>query len=254
MLTATWKTTHTKLSPFIKHIKEKIQRMSFPFTCLFCLEETTRSLDLCADCEQYLPWLKQICRYCAMPLIHPSHTVCGRCLTKPFPFHKTCILFSYTSVLQRFITGLKFHGRLLYAEILGQLLAEHLKKRYQGEKWPQVLIPVPLHAQRLRERGFNQCIEIARPIQRSLTIAVDYKSCIRIRPTLAQSGLSASQRIVNLENAFRIKFDREYEHVALLDDVMTTGQTLIELGRLVYQAGVKRIDVWCCARTHLGIS
>jgi ComF family protein len=236
---------------FLQYIKQKIGCASFPFICIFCLEKADQALDLCQDCAQYLPWLKQTCRSCAIPLLNPAHTICGRCLKQPFPFYKVCILFSYTTVLQRLIIGLKFHGHLLYAEILGTLLAENVKIRYQGEDWPQILIPVPLHAQRLGERGFNQALELARPLHRILKIGIDNKSCVRIRPTLAQSSLSASQRVANLKNAFRVKLTGKYEHVALLDDVMTTGQTVTELGRLLYQIGVKRIDVWCCARTHL---
>lgn len=248
------KKDHTKkgIHSVLQSIKQTIQCIGLPFICIFCLGKAGRALDLCQDCAQYLPWLKHGCRSCAIPLLNSTATVCGRCLKQPFPFYKVCVLFSYTTVIQRLIVGLKFHGHLLYAEILGQLLAESIKMDYQGQDWPQILIPVPLHTQRLRERGFNQAMELARPLQRILNIRIDYKSCVRIRPTLAQSTLSAPQRIANLKNAFQVKLARKYEHVALLDDVMTTGQTVIELGRLLYQIGVKRVDVWCCARTHLG--
>lgn len=241
-----------RIDTLLKYIKQKIRCTGFPFICIFCLDKADQTLDLCQDCAQHLPWLKQACRTCAVPLLNSTTTICGRCLKQPFPFHKVCILFSYTTVLQRLIVGLKFHGHLLYAEILGQLLAESVKIRYQGDHWPQIIIPVPLHTQRLRARGFNQALELARPLQRILNIGIDYRSCVRIRPTVAQSTLSAAQRVANLKNAFRVKLAGKYEHIALLDDVMTTGQTVIELSRVLYQSGVKRVDVWCCARTHLG--
>ncbi|MEN9916293.1 MAG: competence protein [Pseudomonadota bacterium] len=158
---------------------------------------------------------------------------------------------SYTEIIKKMITGLKFQQKLIYAHILGTLLAEKISAQYQDETLPDVIIPVPLHKKRLYERGFNQAIELARPISKILNIRIDCKSCERVRNTAAQSMLPAKQRSNNVKNAFVAK-QNHGQHIALLDDVMTTGHTLIELSRALYDVGVKRIDVWCCARTYLG--
>ena len=232
--------------------KELIDRI-LPYTCILCSEETKRTVDLCLDCEKNLSWLGHVCIHCAASLPLETNAMCGACLKKPFPFYKTCIPFSYTGAIRKLISGLKFQQRLLYATILGNLLAEQIKLRYQNEHLPNLIIPVPLHTKRLRGRGFNQVMEIARPINKKLKISIDYKSCLRVRNTLAQSELPAGQRRTNVKNAFALQKQKNLlnQHIALLDDVMTTGHTLTELSRILYDAGVKRIDVWCCARTYL---
>jgi ComF family protein len=122
---------------------------------------------------------------------------------------------------------------------------------YHNQPLPSLIIPVPLHPKRLRERGFNQALEIAKPISKKLKIPIDKKSCYRIRHTAAQSGLSQSDRLKNLANAFEMKKPLIAKHIALIDDVMTTGQTLMELANLLYKNGVEKIDIWCCAKTFL---
>jgi ComF family protein len=241
------------INHWIRIVKKGFIDRIFPFTCILCSEETKRAIDLCLDCEKSLAWLGHACTHCAVPLSPPTNTICGACLKKPFPFYKICIPFSYTGAIRHLITGLKFHRRLLYATILGNLLAEQIKLDYQKEQFPQLIIPVPLHKKRLRQRGFNQAIEIARPIKKKLKVNIDYKSCFRTRNTLTQSELPANQRRTNVKNAFALHphTNLSNQHIALLDDVMTTGHTLTELSRILYHAGVKRIDVWCCARTYL---
>jgi len=113
---------------------------------------------------------------------------------------------------------------------------------------PEQIIPVPLHAQRYHRRGFNQAIEIARPIARMLDIPLNLTCCRRTRNTAPQAQLSAKERKSNLKNAFSIVKAPAVNHVALLDDVVTTGSTVDELARALRKAGIERIDVWACAR------
>ena len=237
------------ISILLKQIIKKFSLCLFPYQCILCLDESKRDLDLCIDCEQLLPWLKDVCIYCSAPLVIPMQSACGRCLDKPLPFQKVCIFFSYTETIKKMIIGLKFQQRLIYAHILGTLLAEKIISQYQNEKLPDIIIPVPLHKKRLNERGFNQAIELARPISKKLNIRIDYKCCKRIKNTAPQSTLPAKQRPINVKNAFITKRNLDNQHIALLDDVMTTGHTLIEMSRALHDVGVKRIDVWCCART-----
>lgn len=239
------------ISLLLKKINKSITQCFFPYHCILCHEQAGRELDLCIECEKSLPWLKDVCLYCAAPLGFTIQSACGTCLKKPLPFHKLCILFSYTEIIKKMVTGLKFQQRLIYAHVLGTLLAEKIHSDYLTEKLPDIIIPVPLHKKRLCERGFNQAIELARPISRYLNIRIDYKRCKRVINTKAQSMLPANQRSGNVKNAFVAHQSLANQHVALLDDVMTTGHTLIEMSHALYDVGVKRIDVWCCARTYL---
>jgi len=133
--------------------------------------------------------------------------------------------------------------------LFGALLAERVRNNYRDQSFPECIIPVPLHAQRLRERGFNQALELARATAKQLLVPVEWQSCRRIRATPAQSQLLAAQRAANLKNAFQIIKPFRHKHVAIIDDVVTTGHTVTELSKALQRAGVERIDVWCVART-----
>jgi Predicted amidophosphoribosyltransferases len=115
-------------------------------------------------------------------------------------------------------------------------------------KLPEIIIPVPLHPQRFRERGFNQSIEIAKSLSRHLNIPIDTQSCIRKRNTLHQIDLPARQRQSNMKQAFKVKQPMKARHIAILDDVMTTGSTVNELAKVLKQSGVNRVDIWVCGR------
>jgi ComF family protein len=139
----------------------------------------------------------------------------------------------------------KFSQNLVILNLLGKLMAEHLTI----EPRPDVLIPVPLHSKRLRERGYNQSLELAKRITKQTGIPLNNKACKRIKNTLPQTSLSAEQRQSNLVGAFSvIRLKPVWQHIVLIDDVMTTGATVKELASVWLEAGVQRVDVWCCAR------
>lgn len=114
---------------------------------------------------------------------------------------------------------------------------------------PDSIIPVPLHPTRLIYRGYNQSIELARPLAKQLGVKMNIRLCKRTRYTAPQTTLSIRQRRSNVRNAFSVTDSTPYKHVLLIDDVITTGSTIIELSRMLYRAGVKKIDVLACART-----
>ena len=109
-------------------------------------------------------------------------------------------------------------------------------------------MPIPLHKTRYRQRGFNQSIEIARTVACELKLPVDLSSCQRYRNTPHQTSLPAKQRRKNLKNAFSLMKPIQVKHIAIIDDVMTTGSTVDELAALLKKAGASRVDVWACAR------
>ncbi len=153
--------------------------------------------------------------------------------------------FLYQGAIRHLITTLKFNADFKNARLLGLLLSEYLNST--AEK-PELLIPMPLHNARYRQRGFNQTIEIARTVSTQLKIPLEINTCLRDRDTPHQTALSAKQRRKNIKNAFSITKTIHAKHVAILDDVMTTGSTAHELARVLKKAGVGRVDVWVCAR------
>jgi len=138
---------------------------------------------------------------------------------------------------------------LVFARLLGELFAEHLVNLYtNGSAKPDVIMPVPLHHRRLRERGFNQAVEIARIVARTLDIPLDLRSCTRPKLTQPQAELPADRRKQNVSGAFAFLPPTTYRHIALLDDVMTTGHTVAELTKTVQKVSKSTVDVWVCAR------
>jgi ComF family protein len=135
---------------------------------------------------------------------------------------------------------------LAVAETLGGLLEDAVPQN----DLPDLLLPMPLHPQRLQERGFNQAAEIARHLGRRLAIPCDNNACRRIRPTPPQAGLSLRERLRNLRGAFDCSHDLSGRSVALVDDVMTTGASLNALAGAVKQAGAERVDCWVIARAR----
>jgi ComF family protein len=145
------------------------------------------------------------------------------------------------------VTRLKFGHELVFARVLGTLLAGSLRR--SGRALPECIVPVPLHRRRLLERGFNQSLEIARHVAPRLGLKVEPRLLQRLRDTSAQSGLDAAARALNLNQAFGINRQRAVpRHVALLDDVMTTGNTAAAASRVLKSAGCEHVELWACAR------
>jgi ComF family protein len=165
-------------------------------------------------------------------------------MSHPPAFDSSYAPFIHNGAMRYLITGLKFNAQYKNARLLGLLLAEGL----QTTHLPDCLIPVPLHKARYRERGFNQSIEIAKATGKALHIPVDVHSCIRHRDTPHQTQLTAKQRRTNMKNAFSTRQPIQARHIAIIDDVMTTGSTVHELAKVLKKAGVSRVDVWVCAR------
>lgn len=227
-----------------------IQHLIYPPTCLLCGAPGSEGLDLCAGCLEDLPRNPNPCRCCALPLpaAAPTGSLCGLCSKKAPPFHRCIAPLIYHHPVAELVSGLKFQHKLSHGRVLAELLSAHVEERM--EEPPQLLIPVPLHRGRQRERGYNQALELARPLSRRFGIPLDFTSCRRIRPTEPQSALREKERRKNVRGAFEINGKMPARHVALVDDVVTTGNTVAELARLLKRHGVRRVDVWAVARTQ----
>jgi ComF family protein len=222
-----------------------IQDWWLPRLCAACGLKAAAGETLCTRCTRSLPRLTATCPRCAIPLPGTAR-VCGRCLKKPPAFTRSVALYRYAPPADHLIRLAKFHQQPAQARALGRSLAA----RVASEPRPDVIVPIPLHAARLRERGYNQALEIARPVAHSLGIPVAPLLLTRARPTPPQAGLDRRARERNLKNAFVVNDPEEVrgKNIALIDDVMTSGSTSGAAARALKRAGAKSVMVWVIAR------
>lgn len=228
----------------------------YPPCCLLCgcsdSEITGKHLDLCLYCYQSLPFNKVFCSVCALPLSEPSSkaTTCGRCLKKTPEFDYSLSVLRYEQPVLWLVQQLKFNQRLVHSRPLGEMMRDkamiHISTLGLA---PQCILPVPLSRKRLRERGFNQSIELAKPLAKVMCIPLLCNAVKRTRHTSPQTGLDAKQRRKNIKGAFQLVKAIPFDHVLIVDDVVTTGTTVNELARVLKKAGVKTVGVLSVART-----
>jgi len=213
--------------------------------CLLC---GTSAADegLCGDCRNDLPWLPaERCPTCASP--SPDSLTCGRCLTHPPALDRVEAAVAYAFPVDGLVQTLKYRHHLAAATVLGHLLAETVRDSPR----PDLVIPVPLGEHRLRERGFNQSLEMARVAARQLALTVEAESFRRIRDTPPQASLAFEARAKNVRRAFVCDADLAGARIAVVDDVLTTGASLNECARALRKAGASEVVGWVAARTLL---
>ncbi|MFC3815445.1 ComF family protein [Lysobacter sp. GCM10012299] len=216
----------------------------WPPHCLVCGDPGADGLDLCRPCLAALPYNRRGCRHCALPLERTA-TTCGACLRQPPPQASTRAVFIYAAPIDRLLPRVKFHGDLASARLLATLMARELADADR----PQALVPLPLHRSRLRRRGYDQALELARPLANTLQLPLRDDLLHRRRATAAQSTLDVDARRRNVRDAFACRAGAALPaHVAVIDDVMTTGATARAAALALRRAGVARVDVWVCAR------
>ena len=235
------------LKPGLKTMQRYVEHCLFPVACILCGKAGEDGRELCGDCLGDLPYNSLACAQCATPLpTQIAANLCGRCQQNPPAYNRAFSAFHYRHPVAQIVQRLKFNAKLNMARLLGELMAEQLHHKIQT--LPELIIPVPLHRSRLRGRGFNQALEIARPLARKFGILIDYKSCVRTRATATQSLLPAKDKRANVQGAFSVVRPIQARHVAVVDDVMTTGHTLEEVAKALRKAGVEQIDVWVATR------
>ncbi len=205
----------------------------------------TRSAGLCAPCSRELPRVGKACRQCALPGPFED-TPCGACLRRPPAFGSAAAALMYDYPVDRLVQSFKFGRSLAAGDVLAAELAAALASRRTMTR-PDVAVPVPLHALRRAQRGFNQSEWLGRRVARRLGIPLRTGLLHRVRRTRAQSGLARADRSRNLRGAFRSR-GVEGLRIALVDDVLTTGTTLDECARTLRAAGAAEIEVWVAAR------
>lgn len=202
---------------------------------------------MCPACLDALPRLPAIrCPVCAQPT--PLGETCGACLKRPPAFQGCVAPFRYAAPLDGLIQRFKYGGELALAGFFAHQLATALA----GADRPDLIIPLPLHPLRTRERGFNQAVEIGKVLARRLDLPLDYRTCQRLRPTPPQAGLTLQERRRNIRGAFACGESLAGRRVALLDDVMTSGASLDALAQAALSAGAGEVVVWVVARAVKG--
>lgn len=219
-----------------------------PQDCLLCGGRVVGA-QLCNTCHTRLPVLpRPRCGQCALPLPHhdpAAPLICGHCLKHPRAFSRTVAVYAYATPLDGLVKRCKYAGELSITAWFAQSLARELK----AEPRPDLILPMPLHDQRLADRGFNQAVEIARRLAPLLDLPWTAQGCERTRDTPPQAGLDLRARRRNLRGAFRCNLDLRGKRVALLDDVMTSGASLDALAREAIRAGAAEVSAWVVART-----
>jgi ComF family protein len=228
----------------LSNLATRLQRWLLPLRCLLCGAPGVSGIDLCAGCAAELPRNRSCCARCALPLAAPA-ALCGECQRRPPPWDAAWAPFRYAWPLDRLESRYKFGRDLAAGRVLSVLwLAEPRKPAL-----PDLILPVPLHHGRLRQRGYNQALELAKPMAKALGVPMQHDLLQRHRATPAQTELDAVSRRRNVRGAFSVRAGVTLPpHVVLLDDVMTTGATLAECARVLKRAGAKRVDVWALAR------
>ncbi len=220
-------------------------------TCLLCDEQTDAVSAICMACESDLPWLLDQCERCALPM-PMAGLICGQCARHSPAFDVVVAPWLYDFPIDALITRFKHQGKWPLGRLLAELLGQTLQHRFdEGLQRPDFLIPVPLANRRLRQRGYNQAAMLAGWLGRQLQLPTDERLIKRVKDTTAQQGLDAKARKRNLREAFALVAPCHVKgkHVALIDDVLTTGSTVDTLARLLTSAGARKVDVYCLART-----
>jgi ComF family protein len=219
-------------------MRDFLANLFFGGACFVCRGRAQELL--CEACRGELPRLAgELCPRCALP--SPGAAVCGRCLAEPPAYDATIAVLAYDFPADALVHALKFRGELALAPFLGKLLS----KAIQNQDVDRV-IPVPLSSQRLRERGYNQAVEIARHLAPA---KMDIDLCVRERDSTPQMQLPWDERQRNVRGAFRCRRALLGTRVAVVDDVMTTGATLDEMARTLKRAGAAQVVNWVVART-----
>ncbi len=236
-------TVNLGIRDFVYRAAGRLSGWVFPPYCLVCAEPGTDGRDLCQACADPLPRQGSACLRCALPLpASDAGQVCGFCRQRRPVLDEVHAVFLYGAPVNALLRRFKFHQDLAAGRLLSGLMVEPLAAVAR----PQALLPVPLHASRLRQRGYDQAWELARPLARALRIPL-CAGLRRTRATAPQSELDADERRRNLRSAFLARPGLPC-HVALVDDVMTTGTTLQAAALALRRAGVARVDAWVCAR------
>lgn len=235
----------SKLSSALAKKLEQLIIWSQP--CLIC--ESINQQAICTDCYLSLPQIKEqtnLCSHCLLPLTS-INSQCQNCNTNNFYFTTIVAAFAYQTPLKQLLHQLKYYARLEYVSGMSQIFYQQLKQ--QLTIIPDAILPVPLHPKKQHQRGFNQVDELLREFKRHHP-KIPVIQAKRIKNTQQQAQLNRAERLTNLQNAFSLNTPLNNQHIAIVDDVVTSATTVNELAKTCLSLGAKRVDVWCFLRAQ----
>lgn len=242
----------TPMLPAWARFRAELIEQLLPASCLLCGQSCPHRLT-CLACESDLPRNLEACRQCGLPGSWGNAQICAECLRHPPAWDHAIAALVYEYPIDHLVQRFKFHKDLACGRLLAEELARAVSARLAGslpdqaDLLPDLLVPVPLHFLRRWKRAYNQAELIAFEVQRQCKIPLNRSLLKRVQATAAQSGLDRKARLKNLRNAFR-SLPVNGAHVALIDDVLTTGATLQECTRILKKAGARKVSVWVVAR------
>ncbi len=214
-----------------------------PERCCLCLQPDSGGF--CHRCQDILPWIHSSCQRCGKAMTIPG--ICGQCQNKNIYFDQVVVPFQYKEPVSRHLHQLKYQGQFSIAPSMAKILAAKIIK--SGCAFPDVLIPVPLHPNRLRQRGFNQASLIAQHVGKLLGLPLDRQLVSRIRDTPSQTELNAVEREKNMQDAFAVSPGGRYDSVAVIDDIITSGATINAICGKLRDQNYNQISAWAIAKT-----
>lgn len=226
---------------------QNIQQYLFPGQCLLCLDTAPSGQMLCSPCAEELPLNDCGCSRCGKPM-PVAVAECGACQKSPPAFDSVHTLYRYQPPVDQLVQQMKYNHKLHLARLFGKQLRNAAPAWIRQSGKPDLIIPVPLHRSRLRQRGFNQSIEIARATAKILGIKLELDRIRRIRKTDPQTELPLKQRKQNVRGAFEVNGSLDGLSLVIVDDVITSGHTVGELARVLKRAGASKVGVWGIAR------
>ena len=237
--------------PTLRYLSELL-----PTVCIVCGRSVSAKFAICDACVLNLPWITHACYQCGESGALPerSGSFCNKCLLSPPPFRFCSGLFHYRTPVDALLSGFKFHARFDAGHAFATLLAGRMDEYYGTQAKPELILPVPLHTNRLRTRGYNQALEIAKVVSSLCNIPVSTKLVTRSKDTAPQTEVdTAVARRRNMQQAFNVNDSvvrGNVKSVAIIDDVVTTMATVSSLSNALRQRHVEVIDIWCVARAH----
>ncbi|MFT5392711.1 MAG: ComF family protein [Gammaproteobacteria bacterium] len=227
-----------------------LTEMLLPSSCVACADIGAGGA-LCRACVGEFARAAKACAQCALPIAHNTEK-CLVCRTRPPAFDGAVAGFLFEPPMSTLIHKFKFGGALAVGRALGVALGDRLHAQLIASQFtlPEVLVPVPLHSTRLRERGFNQATVLAKPLARELRLDLELRVARRVGAAVAQSTLQSREaRGRNIRGAFLINSNAlAGARVAIVDDVLTSGATANELAAVLTDAGAASVQVWALAR------
>ncbi|ASJ76586.1 ComF family protein [Granulosicoccus antarcticus] len=239
--------------------KSAFKRLNIDTQCVICARQGRDFLDLCDDCESQMQhclhtdasgYTSRLCLACGVLLSGTGDQICGNCNDSSSPFLRIVAPYRYEFPLDRLLHAFKYRNQRVLGRIFGVLLANSVRAvTPEGMALPVRLIPVPLHASRHQERGYNQSADIARWCARDLGLCTGNQVVTREFDTGSLAGLNRVERQLRILGAFRAHHSVAGQHLAIVDDVLTTGSTARELARELYDRGALSVELWVLART-----